>query len=180
MRGDQRAWNTLVDRYARLVFSIPKRYGFGDSDSDDVAQSVFLILFRKLDQLQDQQRLSAWLITTTHRECWRLGKKNPVTAGELDRHIEDVNEPSEEKAQRWEQQHLVQQGLAELGGRCEALLRMLFLEQGAPDYETIAEQLDMKVGSIGPTRARCFRKLEAILLEMGVEAPLHVEGRAER
>ena len=57
---------------------------------------------------------------------------------------------------------------------------MLFLEQGAPDYETIAEQLDMKVGSIGPTRARCFRKLEAILLEMGIEAPLQVEDRAQR
>ena len=48
------------------------------------------ILFRKLDTIRD--RLSAWLIRTTHRECYRIGKKSGRYA-ELDRDIEDVSLP---------------------------------------------------------------------------------------
>jgi DNA-directed RNA polymerase specialized sigma24 family protein len=43
----------------------------------------------------------------------------------------------------------------------------MFLVPETPSYETIAERLGMKVGSIGPTRARCFEKLQRILEEMG-------------
>ena len=40
--------------------------------------------------------------------------------------------------------------------------------QGHPARQ-IARDLGIPTGSIGPTRARCFRKLEKILVEMGVE-----------
>jgi hypothetical protein len=56
-----------------------------------------------------------------------------------------------------------------LGGRCQELLSTLFLEPGEPSYEAIAERLDMTLGSIGPTRARCFKKLEKILVELGLD-----------
>ena len=36
----------------------------------------------------------------------------------------------------------------------------------------------MKVGSIGPTRARCFEKLEKILLELGLSADPDEESSA--
>jgi RNA polymerase sigma factor (sigma-70 family) len=170
LRGEQRAWNEIVDRYARLVYSIPRRYGLPEADAEDVFQQVFIILFRRLETLQDTTKLSSWLITTTHRECWRVGKRSPETAQLIDERVADVSMPDPGEAQRWEHQHLVRQALGRLGGRCEALLRMLFMSASEPSYETIAEELDMKVGSIGPTRARCFKKLEQLLLDMGWES----------
>lgn len=167
--GDAGAWDELLHRYGRLVYSIPRRYGFSDADADDVFQVVLTILFRKLDTIRDRDRLSAWLIRTTHRECYRIGKKSGRYS-ELDRDIEDVNEPSDLDAELWERRQLVRQGLRRLGGRCEQLLTALFVVAGQPDYETIARQLDMRVGSIGPTRARCFGKLEKILIELGLAA----------
>jgi DNA-directed RNA polymerase specialized sigma24 family protein len=36
-------------------------------------------------------------------------------------------------------------------------------------YDALAARLGMPLGSIGPTRARCFRKLEASLRTMGID-----------
>lgn len=168
LADERQAWDELIERYGRLVYSIPMRYGFGDADADDVFQSVFVILYRKLDTLRDQQRLSSWLITTTHRECWRIGRKRNREL-DLDHDFADVSTPSEHHSSTWERQHLVREGLKRLGGQCAELLTALFLEPNEQNYEQIAERLGMKVGSIGPTRARCFRKLERILVEMGID-----------
>ncbi len=170
LAGESAAWDTLVDTYSRLVYSIPRRYGMTEADADDVTQVVFTILFRKLDTLKDNTRLSAWLITTTHRECWRIGKKSESAAA-VEEAIADLSEPAPDEASRWEQAHLVRQGLADLGGRCEELLRRMFFAASEPDYQQIGEELGMPVGSIGPTRARCFEKLRKILERLGLETP---------
>jgi len=178
LAGQSAAWDTLVDTYGRLVYSIPRRYGMSEADADDVTQVVFTILFRKLDTLQDNTRLSAWLITTTHRECWRIGKKGESAAA-VEEAIADLSEPAPDEASRWEQAHLVQQGLRELGGRCEQLLRRMFSAASEPDYQQIGEELEMPVGSIGPTRARCFDKLRKILGRLGLETPAESGSRSE-
>ena len=54
------------------------------------------------------------------------------------------------------------------------LLRALFTEQGDESYRSVAERLGIPVGSIGPTRARCFGKIRKILLDLGVEPPTPV------
>lgn len=164
--GNAHAWETLVERFSRLVYSIPRRFGLSSSDADDVHQAVFLSLFRHLDRLEDAASLPAWLITSAHRETWRVGKR----AGKyptLDVQMTDVSAPDPQLAAAWERQHLVRQALESLGGACEQLLRALFLDTGEESYEAIAERLGMAIGSIGPTRARCLRKLEAILRQSG-------------
>lgn len=165
--GEQAAWNEMIERYGRLVYSIPRRYGLDSADADDVFQAVFSILYRRLAALRDHDRLSSWLITTAHRESWRVGKKTGRYE-HLDEKFVDVSEPQADQAERWEQQHIVRAGLAELGGRCEELLSALFLENKEPSYDEIAARLNMRIGSIGPTRARCFEKLEAILRRRGL------------
>lgn len=169
LAGHQQAWNEVIDRYGRLVYSIPRRYGLSEADADDVSQSVFTILYRKLDSLQDKTRLSAWLITTTHRECWRIGKKGD-NAATLNEQITSVGNPSDSQLETWEQQQLIREAMQRLGGSCRDLLTALFLDPSEPSYEQIAERLNIKVGSIGPTRARCFKKLERLLVEMGFES----------
>ena len=165
--GSQAAWGEMVERFGRLVYSIPRHYGFSEADAEDVHQSVFTILFQKLGEVRDAERLAPWLIRTTHRVCCRVRKRSRSCA-ELDRVIEDVAEPDDDDAAEWEQRHQVRQALDRLGGRCKDLLTALFLAPGTPNYGAIAEDLGMKVGSIGPTRARCFAKLEKILAEIGI------------
>lgn len=161
--GDQGAWKDLVNRYARLVYSIPYRYGLAASDADDIFQNVFTIVFRRLPSLRNQARLAPWLITITHRESMRI-RTHAYDASELDESAEDDSDPPLEQVQAWERQHLVRRALEDMGAPCRDLLTALFLDNSPQTYETIAAQLGIPVGSIGPTRARCFKKLEAILV----------------
>lgn len=169
LRGDHDAWGTLVDRYTRLVYSIARRSGASDADADEIVQSVFLIVFRRLDSLRDQSRLSSWLISITHRECWRVYRLRQRNSAVSDAYFADVSAPDPDEAARWEQQHLVRTALAELGGQCEALLTGLYLNSGDVSYEALAASLGLATGSIGPKRARCMARLEKILLRMGFQ-----------
>jgi hypothetical protein len=46
--------------------------------------------------------------------------------------------------------------------RCQALLRLLFFEDPAPDYQEISFRTGLAVGSIGPIRARCLKRLKKL------------------
>jgi RNA polymerase sigma factor (sigma-70 family) len=166
--GEESAWKELVARYSRLVYSIPLRYGLSASDADDVFQNVFLIVHRRLSTLKNQDLLAPWLITVTHREAKRLCKKLPPFA-ELDDSLSDGADPPQDQVERWERQHLVHLALAQMEPRCRDILTTLFLDSTPTSYEILSARLGITAGSIGPTRARCFKKLRAILLAMGVD-----------
>ncbi len=167
-KGNPGAWDEFVDRYGRLVYSIPHRYGLDVDSADEVFQNVFTIVFRQLDHLRDPKAVVAWLITITRRESILYCKKfrSPL---ELDENTEDPSGSLPEMIQRWERQHYIHQALERLGSPCRELIKAIFLEDPAPSYEELARRFQMPAGSIGPTRGRCLRKLEVILLEMGID-----------
>ncbi len=56
--------------------------------------------------------------------------------------------------------------VASVDERCRKLLRVVaFMDR--PDYQTLSTDLDMPVGSIGPTRARCLAKVRTALMKGG-------------
>lgn len=162
LAGDAQAWSDFVDRYGRLVYSIPRKLGLPASDADDVFQMVFQIVARRLETLRDNARVAAWLIRATYRETWRhvrAAKKTPAIPDNLPLEAE----PSEDAVYEEERRELVRQAMSKLDPRCQELIRALFFETETPDYQQLAARLGMQVGSIGPTRQRCFQKLEALL-----------------
>ena len=62
--------------------------------------------------------------------------------------------------ERLEQGAAMRDALQGLDERCRELLELLFIEEPRPDYQQISGLLGIAVGSIGPTRARCLKKLE--------------------
>ncbi len=174
--GDERAWSDLVEQYSRLIYSVARRNGLSPEDSDDVVQTVFTIVLRRLEALQDQTRLSSWLITTTYRESWRVIRQTPGHDALPDTStLVDNGARPEAELVAWEEAHEVHLALSRIDDRCRQLLTALFLEPEPPSYEDLADRLGMRIGSIGPTRARCFRKLEAELRSLGVGARSEAE-----
>ncbi len=163
--GDQSAWSELVTRNGRLVYSIPRRYKLDSQTCEDIFQDVFATLLKQLPKIRNQQALPKWLITTTHRMCRAWIKKTSRRKGKYAEAIEADNAPPDQVI-RWERQHLVRQALGQLGGRCEQLLATLYQSPADVRYTDVSEKLDMPVGSIGPTRARCLEKLLFILKEL--------------
>jgi RNA polymerase sigma factor (sigma-70 family) len=167
--GDQTAWDTLVERYGRLVYSIPLRWGLSKADADDVFQDVFTIVYRRLHNLRNHTSLAAWLITITARECWRLSRHVEFHS-DLDETIADAELSPVDLAEHSELNQAVHAAINRLDQRSQDLLQLLFFEIFPPSYEKIAAHLGLAVGSIGSARARALKKLEAILIDMGFGA----------
>lgn len=170
LAGDEHAWTELVNKYTRLVYSIAFKAGLDAEEAAEVAQNVFVIVLRRLEQLQHADRFSAWLITTTHRESWR--HKKSLRDQQMDPEYDVVDDDAEPEADvmAWEQASLVQQALARLGDQCRRLLEFLFIADPRPSYAEIAESLGISVGSIGPIRSRCLKRMREQLAVVGVES----------
>jgi RNA polymerase sigma factor (sigma-70 family) len=116
--------------------------------------------------LRNRKSLAAWLITITSRETRHFATRRRPTQ-ELDDEMADDKDPPSDQVQQWEYRQIVWHALEQLGTPCRELLTALFLDPDQASYDQIARKLKIPVGSIGPTRARCFKKLEAILVAMG-------------
>jgi len=171
-RGDQLAWERLIQRYQRLIYTIPRRAGLDDDQSAEVFQEVFTALFQKLNDIEEPEKLQAWLVTTARRKTWRTICKErawqPADTTNADgletaNAIPDDAPLPDEQLMILEQQHQVRVGLESLDERCRKLLEMLFYVTEPPSYAEIALMLGTSEGSIGPTRARCLGKLVRIL-----------------
>jgi RNA polymerase sigma factor (sigma-70 family) len=170
-RGDAAGWEMLIRRYRRLVYSIPRRAGLDDDAAADVFQNVFTALVTSLDRISQPARIGAWLTTTARRETWRqrrharLVPLRPPGAGDdaaaID-HPDDALAP-EEALLRWEERQRVRAAVAALDERSRRLVTLLFSRAEPPPYAAIASALGVPEGSIGPTRARCLRKLRRLL-----------------
>lgn len=154
------AWRRLVERYERLVYSVPLQYGVAPDDAADVAQATFSALLRQLGEIREPERLGAWLATVARRETWRLWERRRD-----DVPVEAVAEPGgdDDALGRVERLLWLDRGLSRLDRRCRALLTLLYLDPDEPSYAKIATRLGIAVGSIGPTRARCLAKLRPLL-----------------
>jgi RNA polymerase sigma factor (sigma-70 family) len=173
LQGEASAWEALIHRYQRLIYSIPLKMRLSADDAADIFQAVCLKLYENLSKLREQERLSSWLITTTTRECWRLSARQRRETPADDPGNEEESDlvsqlpdnaplPDEERI-ALEQQQAVRQGIAALSERCRELLTRLFYQKEELSYQEIARQMEMPVASIGPTRARCLEKLKKLL-----------------
>jgi RNA polymerase sigma factor (sigma-70 family) len=165
--GDARAWDTLVARYARLVYAVARRHGLNTDDTADVFQDVFMIAYHQLPGLQKKQALAGWLITITQRRCWRH-RGGAVYSGAPSEELAAESIDCDEQIGRWERRRTVKRALQRLPPRHRELLTALYLEEPAPSYKDLARRLGLAVGSIGPIRKRSLQRFKAILLEMGI------------
>jgi RNA polymerase sigma factor (sigma-70 family) len=163
--GDEQAWTILIERYSRLIYTIPLRFGLSKPVADEIFQETCLILLEKLDTLRDHQRIASWLVTVTRRACiqrWRRKAVQTVELHESNKASDDI----ENEVLRVEQHHLVQSALENLKPRCQRLLKWLFFDIPSPSYDVIAEELNIPKGSIGPTRSRCLDKLRHEIIKL--------------
>src|SRR5215207_7363291 len=73
--GDATAWESLVERYQRLVYSIARHAGLDQEQAADVFQRVFVQLVEHLGRIEQPALLGAWLMTTARHEAWRFSRR---------------------------------------------------------------------------------------------------------
>ncbi len=168
--GSQAAWNEIVRRYERLVWSVARAHRLSSADAADVVQTTWLRLVEHLGSLHDPERLGAWLATTARRESLRVaGRRKREQVDGADDELAALPDDGigvEESLLSSERDAIVLRAVRRLDERCQRLLRVLSASP-PPRYEAVAEALGMPIGSIGPTRGRCLHRLKDVLTELG-------------
>jgi len=166
--GDERAWEAIVDRYERLVWSVARGFRYDDATCADAVQTVWLRLAEHCSDIRDPEQLASWLATTCRNECIGIARRSrreliDGTAAErredervgrvldLDEHL--LADETEAEALR---------AFHRLGETCREMLSLLCADPPL-DYRTIAELTGRAIGSIGPTRQRCLAKLRELM-----------------
>jgi RNA polymerase sigma factor (sigma-70 family) len=167
--GDKAAWQALVERFSGMVWSIARAYRLSRADAADVSQTAWLRLAENISKINNPERVGAWLATAVRRECLQNIRANARTvptedmalfdeAGTDANPVETEVLRAESERERAHRARVVWQALGRLPAHCQQLLRVL-MASPPPSYAQVAAALDLPVGSIGPTRARCLQRL---------------------
>lgn len=169
--GRRDAWEEVLARYQRLVYSVPLNYGLPRDDAADIAQLTFTTLVQHLDRLRPDSNLAGWLTTVARRQTFHhlRKRKREFLGDEADIGESEIlaNLAAPDSTARWERVAWLDQGLNLLDKRCRDLLLQLYFAEEQPAYEEVAARLGLAVGSIGPIRGRCLERLRAILERQG-------------
>lgn len=165
-RGDQDAWEEVVDRFGRLVWAVIRSYRVSAADAEDVRQLTWYRLVKNVGNIRDPERLGDWLATVARRESIKAVTrgKRLVMIGDSET-LETISTPGESPEQialRAHRNDEVMRAIDGMSPQCQKLL-LLALQDPPVSYERMSAELSMPVGSVGPIRTRCLRRLRRVL-----------------
>lgn len=167
--GDSTAVDDLVTTMTPILWHVVRAYGHDSQAAEDVIQSTWLGFARLHQTIQDPKAVASWLIVSARRGAAQLAKTGRRTAPTEDdtlaAWLPDM-ESAEALALLDEESTHLWNAVSTLDERCRRLVRVVaFMDR--PDYASLSQELDMPVGSIGPTRSRCLAKLRTALMKGG-------------
>jgi RNA polymerase sigma factor (sigma-70 family) len=162
--GEIAALDEVVRELNPLLWHVARAQGLDPAEAYDVVQTTWLELLRRLGEIRSSNSLTAWLVSTTKREAWRVNRQQRRVSGGAE--MPDVADGAPELDEQLvtdERDRALWTHFRQLSQRCQELLRIVALVD-RPDYTLVSEALAMPHGSIGPTRGRCLVKLRELLL----------------
>jgi RNA polymerase sigma factor (sigma-70 family) len=157
----------IVSELNPLLWRVARAQGLEAEEAADVVQTSWLELLRRLHEIRSPQALTAWLLTATRREAWRVREQGRRHAHAAADGLDAVPDPGARPGDQLltdERDQALWRAFRLLPDRCRELLRIV-AQVSRPDYTVVAQALGMPVGSIGPTRGRCLAKLRALLAD---------------
>jgi RNA polymerase sigma factor (sigma-70 family) len=169
------AWRAVVGRFDDGLHAIGRGYGLDAASVDDAVQQTWLAAVTHLAALRESAALSGWLRSILHRECLRAVNRANREVPVVEQHLGDpvspahvalraaAPQPPEDEAIRRDQLAALREAVRRRLSAREQQLMTLLSDVEEHSYTDIARALDVPVGSIGPTRARCIAKLRPLL-----------------
>ncbi|MGW3342134.1 RNA polymerase sigma factor [Nonomuraea rubra] len=164
-QGNSDALDAIVAELTPVLWHTARNQGLTQQAAEDVIQTTWLTLLRHLHAISVPGALIEWLVTTTRREAWRVSRasrKDDLPGDDTFDELPDSVLTPDELLVDDERRRALWHAVESLPKRCAELLRIIaFVPR--PHYDAVAAALGMPMGSIGPTRGRCFAKLRLLL-----------------
>lgn len=172
--GDRDAFTALVDRYKDRVYTLCLRW-MGDAQvAEDVAQDVFIALYRSLKSFRGDSQLSTWIyrVVVNHCKNRKMYRKRrqfdmhePLEGDREDdgprRQIADDGPGTDAPIRAAQAEQLLDEALAQLDDEQRQIL--VLREVQDLSYEEIAELLALPRGTVKSRLHRARQELAAVL-----------------
>lgn len=168
LAGNQQAFEELVSRYERVVYTLAIRMVGGADDARDITQVVFVKAWRGLSGFDQNRRFFSWIYRISIHEC--LNHRRRVSRFEpLSDHLVSKERGPEDRAARREVEDRVQQAMEQLSREDRELLILRhYLDQS---YEEIAETLQVPAKTVKSRLFTARQRLRGELIRQGVREP---------
>lgn len=150
LTGDRNAFETMIQRYKRLVGHLVFRIIPNNEDREEVAQDVFLKVFQKLSSFRGDARLGTWIGQIAHHTCLNYLKKKKLPVSDLLPEEIQVSEGKDqqpdrllEKAQKGE---FIRHQIKQIPPQYGQVLTLFHLEE--LEIKEISTILDMPEGTV--------------------------------
>ncbi|HET9698211.1 MAG TPA: sigma-70 family RNA polymerase sigma factor [Terriglobales bacterium] len=160
--GDAEAWEEIVRQYNRRIYSVCYRFTGSTDDAEDLAQEVFIKLYRTLGSYAPEKgAFATWVMTMTRNllvDHFRKTKQDRATdsldAGlteeedslSLGDKIQDQSPSADDRIQRRETQEMVQKAIQKLSPELREAVILRDLQD--MDYKEIAVALKVPEGTV--------------------------------
>ncbi len=169
LRGDRGAFETLVNRYKRLVVHIVHRIVSDAPDAEDLYQEIFMRVFEGLPRFRREAKMSTWIGKIAYNTCVNyLHRKREILFCDLPEDARSVEGLSVSRSQQDEQ--IERKDLAErLENEIQSMppvfriiLTLYHLQEMT--YREIGEVMDLPEGTVKSYLFRARRLLRQRLV----------------
>jgi RNA polymerase sigma factor (sigma-70 family) len=170
INGQVEAWDQLVRRHAKLIYSVARRYGLTEDEAADLFQTVCVELWEHLSSVRDVTVLRRWLVVVASRKAWQVRKgRDRWITGITDEGahplVSALSLSPEDIAMANADAERMRSVLERLAPRDRELIWYLFFDPTCPTYDVISEKLGVSPDTVGSLRTRCLRRLRWALAE---------------
>lgn len=160
-RGDDGAFQELVDRYKDLVFALIARTVQDRSRAEDLAQEVFLRVHRGLPYFRGEARLSTWIYRIVANVC--VQQRRPLLTVSLDdeRTGAEIATSRDRQFDELELRDRLEKAIARLPDHYRLLVAAHYLDD--VQYEALADALRLPLGTVKTQLYRAKRQLRRLL-----------------
>ena len=157
--GDDIAFGELVEQYKNLVYGMVWRLTTDRSQTDDLAQEVFLKVHRGLPYFRGEARLSTWIFRIVSNVCNEARSRRTAEVGRR-RPIAEPGRPDNAFADL-ELRDRLDKAIAQLPEQYRVLIAAHYID--GVQYEALAEALDIPIGTVKTHLHRAKRRLRELL-----------------
>ena len=163
--GDANAFEELVRKYERPVLSTAYRYLGDRAAAEDVAQEIFLKVWRRARSFKGKSSFSTWLYRIAVNQCLNLrAKRQRRRAKPLDERVADARPGPAERQEREARSRLVREAVAGLPRKQRMALILSKFE--GHSYKEIAHIMGVSLASVESLIFRAKRNLKETLLPL--------------
>ncbi|MEE8523428.1 MAG: sigma-70 family RNA polymerase sigma factor [Thermoanaerobaculia bacterium] len=166
--GDDKAFEEVYHRFVKMVFNMALRMAGDPERAEDLAQEIFLRIYRHLGKFNGRSTLKTWIYRITLNHCRsKLGRRRLLTRplaeeneGEGAELVDDRRGP--------EERTLAQDAARQLTGALSHLKpvfreAVVLRDLEGLTYEEIGKILDVRIGTVRSRIARGRDRLRTIL-----------------